>query len=94
MAGVLYTMVSCSIHASYTFPTKDVDLNLSPESIVAVHDEGTVQLELSFHQKWIASAGSDGRMLLTLVENPVSATAYKMRILRLLPSGWPVGLEA
>ena len=56
---------------------------LSPESIVAVHDKGTVQLELSFHQKWIASAGSDGGLLLRLVENQVRcATAYKMRILR------------
>ncbi|CAI8036584.1 Cilia- and flagella-associated protein 43 [Geodia barretti] len=50
---------------------------LSPESIVAVHDKGTVQLELSFHQKWIASAGSDGGLLLRLVENQEKAVICK-----------------
>ena len=64
---------------------------LSPESIVAVHDKGTVQLELSFHQKWIASAGSDGGLLLRLVENQVR---YKMRILRGLfrTASWSRGM--
>ena len=49
---------------------------LSPESIVAVHDKGTVQLELSFHQKWITSAGSDGRLHLRLVENQVRLSQH------------------
>ena len=48
-------------------------MELSADSIVAAHDGGTVQLGISFHQKWLASAGSDGRLLLRLVEKPVSA---------------------
>ena len=53
-------------------PIKDMDRELSPDTILPAHDMGKVQLDLSFHQKWIASAASDGKLFLRLIENPVS----------------------
>ena len=49
-----------------------MNLELSPDIIIPAHDMSGIQLELSFHQKWIASAASDGRMVLRLAETPVS----------------------
>ena len=64
-------MLSIFIHPTLSL-IKEANLELSPGSIITAHDGGRVHLGLSFHQKWVASAGSDGRLFLRLAEHPVS----------------------
>lgn len=52
---------------------KAMEWNLSPDMTLSAHDAGGVQLKLSFHQKWIASAANDGKLGVRLVESPVSS---------------------
>ena len=67
-----YSVLRLLIFITPFLPIKDMDRELSPDIALPAHDMGKVQLSLSFHQKWIASAASDGKLLLRLTENPVS----------------------
>ena len=75
MLYVLHVCIDCSS------TKKAMEWNLSPDVTLSAHDMGGVQLKLSFHQKWIASAANDGKLIVRLVESPVSSriqykTAY------------------
>ena len=75
-----------------------MEWELSPDITLPAHDVGKIHLALSFHQKWIASAASDGKLFLRLVENPVSIRwsriLYKSTYLAGTFPSRPVGLEA
>ena len=50
-------------------------MELSADILIPAHDMDGVHLGLSYHQKWLASAASDGKLAVRLVENPVSAVS-------------------
>ena len=45
---------------------------MCPAASYQGHDMNGVEISLSFHRKWIASAAKDGSLMVRLVENPVS----------------------
>ncbi len=53
-----------------------VQWELSPDSCYQAHELPGGQLMLSFHHKWLASVAADGRLLLRLVEKPVSDSIF------------------
>lgn len=75
--STMFTTLSNSFElAKFTLPPlkeKDMEWELSPDITLPAHDVGKIHLALSFHQKWIASAASDGKLFLRLVENPEKA---------------------
>lgn len=61
------------LHVCIALLPKGMEWNLSPDMTLSAHDMAGVQLKLSFHQKWIASAANDGKLIVRLVESPVSS---------------------
>ena len=54
------------------FLLQDVDWELSPDACYPGHELNGGEAILSFHQKWMTSGAPDGKLLVRLVENPVS----------------------
>lgn len=49
-----------------------MDWELSPNACYPGHELNGGEAILSFHQKWMTSGAPDGKLLVRLVENPVS----------------------
>ena len=73
------------------FQICEVSLNdLAP---ITNHDLVGGSYRLSFHQRWLVSCGRDGKLLLRLVESPVSDLIVLLLMFNRLESARPVGLE-